>query len=262
MAMAVRETMSARYELILKTVELIEKRIKLLPAGRVKIKFRNGKPNYYYLDNGSKEKFLTKKDANLLSQLLQKSYLKSVLKAAKTELAALEKMQEIYPDTLPEEIYGNLPDARKAGVEPIILGDGPDVRKWMNEPYVRKSFKKDAAVYKTLKGDRVRSKSEMIIADRLFINGIPYKYECPLMVGGEIIHPDFSIMRMSDHKIIYHEHCGKMDDKEYFNDLVDRINLYNQSGILQGNRLTFTFETSDTPFDARVIDRLINEYFK
>lgn len=262
MATAVRETLSGRYEVIMKTLELTEKRIKQLPAGLIRIRYRNGKPYYYYYVKGSKEKFLTKKDANLLNQLLQKSYLKKVLKALKIELAALQKMQQIYPETLPEEIYGNLPDARKLGVEPIIPGDGPDVRQWLNEPYVRKSFKKGAPVFKTLKGDRVRSKSEMIIADRLYVNGIPYKYECPLKVGGKIIHPDFSIIRMSDHKIIYHEHCGKMDDKEYFNDLVDRINLYNQSGILQGNRLTFTFETSDTPFDARVIDRLINEYFK
>ena len=262
MASSVKATLSGRYELISKTIMSIEKKIALLPNGRILIRHRKNKAYYYLRVDGAKDKYLSRKDNELISHLLQKRYLKEVLKAAKNELAALEKMQDIYSETLSEEIYGNLPDAQKLGVEPIILGDGPDVRQWLNEPYVRKSFKKGAPVFKTLKGDRVRSKSEMIIADRLYVNGIPYKYECPLKVGGKIIHPDFSIIRMSDHKIIYHEHCGKMDDKEYFNDLVDRINLYNQSGILQGNRLTFTFETSDTPFDARVIDRLINEYFK
>lgn len=262
MAKSIRYAINERYVLIQKTISEVEKKIAQLPDGWVVIRKVRGRFYYYYSNGNTIDKYLTEQDTALISQLLQKRYLKEVLKAAKTELAALEKMQDIYSETLPEEIYGNLPDAQKLGVEPIIPGDGPDVRQWMNEPYVRKSFKKGAPVFKTLKGDRVRSKSEMIIADRLYVNGIPYKYECPLNVGGKIIHPDFSIIRMSDHKIIYHEHCGKMDDKEYFNDLVDRINLYNQSGILQGNRLTFTFETSDTPFDARVIDRLINEYFK
>ena len=262
MAKSIRYALNERSDLIRKTISEVEKKIAQLPVGWVNIRRVRERVYYYYSDGNTDDKYLTKDDATLISELLQKRYLKDVLKSLKSELAALEKMQEIYPETLSEDIYDNLPEARKTGVEPIILGDGPDVRTWMNELYVRKSFKKGAPVFKTLKGDRVRSKSEMIIADRLYVNGIPYKYECPLKVGGKIIHPDFSIMRMSDHKIIYHEHCGKMDGKEYFNDLVDRINLYNQSGILQGNRLTFTFETSDTPFDVRVIDRLINEYFK
>ena len=101
-----------------------------------------------------------------------------------------------------------------------------------------------------------------MIADRMYARGVPYKYECPIMIDGKVIHPDFSMKRMSDNKIIYHEHCGMMDDPEYFKDLVERISLYNQAGILQGNRLTFTFETSDKPLDIRIIDRLIDEFFK
>jgi hypothetical protein len=67
---------------------------------------------------------------------------------------------------------------------------------------------------------------------------------------------------MSDGKVMYHEHCGKMTDPQYYDDLVDRVNKYNQAGIIQGDRLTFTFESQDTPFDVRVIDRMIREYFK
>ena len=72
----------------------------------------------------------------------------------------------------------------------------------------------------------------------------------------------FSILRMSDMKVVYHEHCGKMDDPEYTEDMVSRVNNYNQAGIMQGDKLTFSFETTAVPLDVRVIDRLINEYFK
>jgi len=262
MAKAVRNVLSERYELISKTIEVVECKIKLLPEGRLNIKHQNNKTYYYYLTANERERYLYSDDAPLIKQLLQKRYLKAVLKTAKNELKALERMQSIYPDTLPEDLYDQLPEEQKTEVEPIILGDAELALKWMNEPYVLKPFKKGAPVYKSIRGERVRSKSEVMIADRMYARGVPYKYECPIMIGGKVIHPDFSSMRMSDHKIIYHEHCGMMDDPDYVNDLVERVNLYNQAGIIQGDRLTFTFETSDKPLDIRVIDRLIDEFFK
>lgn len=262
MAKSVRLTLVDRYDLIKKTIESVERKLKLLPAGRLNIKHQNDKSYYYYVKANSKENYLSSKDAALISQLLQKRYLKEVLKAAKNELAALSKMLSLYPDDLPEELYEKLPEELRMGVEPVILGNEQDAREWMAEPFVGKPFKDDAPVYKTIKGERVRSKSEVMIADRMFFRGVPYKYECPIMIDGQVIHPDFSIKRMSDNKLIYHEHCGRMDDPEYVNDLVERVNLYNQAGIMQGDRLTFSFETADKPLDNRVIDRLIDEFFK
>ena len=262
MAKAVRNVLRDRCDLIEETIKNIEKRLKSLPAGWINIRYQNGKAFYYHAKYKSKDRFLTKADAVLIKQLLQKRYLKEVLKIAKNELAALSKMLSLYPEDLPEELYEKLPEELRTGVEPVILGDGQDVLEWMSEPYVGKPFKEDAPVYMTIRGERVRSKSEVMIADRMFFRGVPYKYECPIMIEGQVIHPDFSMKRRSDNKIIYHEHCGKMSDPEYVNDLVERINLYNQAGIMQGDRLTFSFETADKPLDNRVIDRLIDEFFK
>ena len=262
MAKAVRNVLRDRCDLIEETIKNIEKKLKSLPAGWINIRYQNGKAFYYHPKYKSKDRFLTKADAVLIKQLLRKRYLKEVLKIAKNELAALSKMLSLYPEDLPEELYEKLPEELRTGVEPVILGDGQDVLEWMAEPYVGKPFKEDAPVYMTIRGERVRSKSEVMIADRMYARGVPYKYECPIMIDGKVIHPDFSMKRMSDNKIIYHEHCGMMDDPEYFKDLAERINLYNQAGILQGDRLTFTFETSDKPLDIRVIDRLIDEFFK
>ena len=262
MAKAVRNTLKDRYDLIAATIENIEKKLKVLPEGRIVVRRQNGNVYYYFAKPKTKDRYLTKADSALISQLLQKRYLKEVLKAAKNELAVLSKMMSLYPEDLPEELYKKLPEELRTGVEPVILGNEQDAREWMNEPFIGKPFKDDAPVYKTIKGERVRSKSEVMIADRMFFRGVPYKYECPIMIDGQVIHPDFSIKRMSDNKLIYHEHCGRMDDPEYVNDLVERVNLYNQAGIMQGDRLTFSFETADKPLDNRVIDRLIDEFFK
>ena len=102
----------------------------------------------------------------------------------------------------------------------------------------------------------------MIIANRLYFKGIPYKYECPLKVGNKIIHPDFTILRLSDCSVVYYEHCGKMDDETYMDDLVERVNDYSEAGILQGDRLFFSFETSKKPLDLRTVDKLIDRHFR
>lgn len=90
----------------------------------------------------------------------------------------------------------------------------------------------------------------------------PYKYECLILVRDEIIHPDFTILRLSDLKILYHEHLGKLDDPQYTERNNIRINSYNEEGIILGDRLFLSFETSKTPLDVRVIDNLINTHFR
>lgn len=132
-------------------------------------------------------------------------------------------MKKIYPDTIIEEAYDKLPHGRKQYAKPFSVDNDRFAKTWQEQPYERKSFSKDASFYQTIRGDRVRSKSEMIIADRLWANGIPYKYECPLKVGKKIIHPDFTILRLSDRKVLYHEHCGMVDNQEYAEDMVERI---------------------------------------
>lgn len=108
----------------------------------------------------------------------------------------------------------------------------------------------------------MRSKSEVIIADRLYAKGIPYKYECPLKVGKKIIHPDLTILRLSDRKILYHEHCGRMGNTSYAEDMICRINDYGKAGIYCGDRLFFTFESADQPFDLSWLDDFIEKNFR
>lgn len=256
------EDMSKRINLIKLTLDALDKKIESFPDGRIKIKKCKSGVYYYLSIKGKKDRLLAEKDNDLIRDLIQKSYLRQMQISLKNELKALNRMQLIYPDTIAEDLYDQLSDERKAYAKPIMVGDENYARKWMGKPYNRKSFKKDMPVYLTLKGERVRSKSEVIIADRLYANGIPYKYEYPLKVGKKIIHPDFSIFRLSDCNVVYHEHCGKMDDDTYLEDLVQRVNDYNEEGIIQGDRLFFSFETAKTPLDVRTIDNLINRHFR
>lgn len=262
MAINISRDLYARYELLSKSISDIEKKMVLLPEGRINIKHLNKKDYYYHAGADGHEKYLGSNDAKFIEELIQKDYLKRVLKQAKGELIAIEKMLKLYPETLVEDVYNQLPAARKIYVRPINIFDDSYAKKWMETPYRKKPFKKDAPEFYTLKGERVRSKSEVIIADRLRENGIPYRYECPLKVGNKIIHPDFTILRMSDRKILYHEHCGKMGDQQYVDDMLTRAKDYNQAGIIPGDRLFYTFESETIPLDMTLLDNIIRLHYR
>lgn len=262
MAIDFRRELNARYELITKSIEDIEKKSQSFPDGWINTRYRKGKTYYYLAGYKSKEQYLTREDTTLIEQLIQKNYLNNVLKYAKTEQKAILKMLELYPEKIAEDVYDTLPEWRKQYATPINLCDEEYAQKWMNTPYKRKPFKKGMPKFYTLKGECVRSKSEAMIADRLFARGIPYRYECPLKVGNKIIHPDFTILRLSDRKILYHEHCGKMDDADYKENMVERTNDYSEAGIVLGDRLFYTFESDMTPLDIRTLDRITEMHFR
>ena len=262
MAINIRRDLITRSELLAKSIDDIEKKIKLLPEGRINVRRQNKKAYYYLYVIDSNDKYLGPDDRELIEKLIQKDYLKKVLKDVKRELAAIEKMQKHYPETLVEDLFDRLPESHKKYAQPINICDDEFAAKWMAAPYKRKAFKNETTEFYTLKGERVRSKSEIIIADRLRAKGIPYRYECPLKVGNKIIHPDFSILSMSDRKILYHEHCGKMGDPKYTEDMLSRAKDYNEAGIILGDRLFYTFESETTPLDVAMLDNIIEQNYR
>lgn len=79
----------------------------------------------------------------------------------------------------------------------------------------------------TEKGEAVRSKSEKIIADKLYMKEIPYVYEQPLYLKGYgYVVPDFKILNVRTKKEYYLEHFGMMDDYEYAKNAIKKIECF------------------------------------
>jgi len=251
----------ARIKRLSDMTENAKDKTKDLPEGRLEFKHIRDKV-YIYQINGDTKKILFAKDKNLLKDLAQKSYLEQIIRANKKELSLLKKLEKSYPKLVAEDIYDSLSQERKNLVKPITPTDEQFRNAWQDKPYKPKAIGEGVPVYETLRGERVRSKSEQIIADHLYANKIPYKYECPLKVGKKVIHPDFTILKLSERKEVYLEHLGKSDDEEYQDDNVPRINDYIMNGFKLGDRLFLSFESSKTPLDVRVIDKMINEQFR
>lgn len=258
------DDMNRRINDISKLKNILERKIKEMPKGRVRIK-RRGKAVYFYhipdngIDNGN---YLHKIDMDMVKALVQKDYMGKVVCAADKEVKALKLAINSFPKITAEDIYMTLPEERRALINPIKRPDDEFVRDWLSEEYLHKGFKEREPYYETMNGERVRSKSEQIIADHLKQAGIPYKYEYPIVINGELIHPDFKILRVSDRKEIYLEHCGRVDKPDYSDDMVIRVNNYAMNGIIIGDNLYLLFETLNNPLDVRVLNRMIEEQFR
>ncbi|MCR5319309.1 MAG: ATP-dependent RecD-like DNA helicase [Treponema sp.] len=114
-------------------------------------------------------------------------------------------------------------------------------------------------IHKTKKGDFVRSKSELIIADKLFDKGISYEYEQDFIRDGKKKIPDFTITYMGDEYIW--EHCGMMSNANYKKKWEDKKIWYAEHGFIEGQNLIATYEYANSGFNSQEIDELIEKYF-
>ncbi|MBR1798046.1 MAG: hypothetical protein IJ757_08595 [Clostridiales bacterium] len=258
-----RDALTSRCDMLLRIIDYCRKRLSELPEGRIRISRRKN-TNYYYIasKDDKSDKLISEDDRSLAERLAQRVYLERVLKTALTEERIIDSLIERYPSTCVEDLYETLTSERQELISPIFKTDQQYRDNWLAQEFRHKGFKDGMPFYMTVKGERVRSKSEQIIADRLTAKNITYIYEKPLTVGNMIFHPDFSILRMSDRKELYLEHLGMLGDLSYATDAVDRINRYHRSGIVLGDRLFLTGETTNLPFDVRTLDVLIEEKFR
>lgn len=258
------EELTRRQAKLTSLISAIEQRLPGYPEGKLRIQHNKRTSSYYIVEEGKNDNgmLLKKSDRKLAVELAQKSYYQKVLKAAKEEQKLISRFLQRLPDPTYEEVYQALPELRQELITPVFLTDEEFVSRWLALPYNRKGFSDGTPFYETMNGERVRSKSEMIIADHLKAKNIPYKYECPLVVGNRVWHPDFTILRLSDRSEIYLEHLGKMGDPGYTADNLDKLNKYALDGFITGETLFVTMESADCPLDVRALDKLIESKFR
>jgi hypothetical protein len=88
-------------------------------------------------------------------------------------------------------------------------------------------------IHRTRKGQAVRSKSEVIIADLLHSKQIDYRYEQPLaMPDGSRRLPDFTITDDTTGTSYYWEHLGMLQRPSYRRQWQRKLAWYKSHGIL------------------------------
>ncbi len=234
-------------------------------SGRLHIvKNKDNRVQYYQRINPADKngKYIKKKDIQLAYDLAQGTYDENVIKNASGEIIILDELLEYLSHSDVTRIYESMCEERKKLVTPIEKTDDVFVAEWKNQRYESMAFANDFAVFTTKNNERVRSKSEILIANTLYDYGIPYKYECPIYdeFGQIWSHPDFSALNVRERKEFKWEHFGMMDDTSYAEKAVRKITKYTSQGYYQGKNILYTFETSQTPLSTLGIERVIKEY--
>ncbi|MGR6320063.1 AAA family ATPase [Micromonospora soli] len=87
-------------------------------------------------------------------------------------------------------------------------------------------------VHRTARGELVRSKSEVLIANLLDELGLAYDYESPFTgEDGRTVRPDFTILTDLGETVIW-EHLGMLSDPRYASKWAQKKNWYAANGIL------------------------------
>ncbi len=257
------KNMGYRKEYLEQLIDLKVKEISEAPQGTIKVSESNGSYQYYYRAPGSKAKavYIKSSDRQFAAEIAQREYDEKVLFAAKNEAHYLNGMIYRYGLGTVEDIYENLPPARRALVTPILLPDDEFVKNWLAQPCEGLGFEEGAPEFYTDSGIRVRSKSEIGIANKYDELQIPMLFERPLKLKGwGTVYPDFTLLNVRLRKEFIHEHLGKMDDPDYAEENVAKINAYEKNGYYPGKNLILTFETKANPFDSRKIEDIAKQY--
>ena len=205
--------------------------------------------------------YIRKSNKELIQQLADKKYDQKIIKESERELTAINDFLKKTDGLKYEQIYTKLTESEKSLISPIILDDVAFARTWQSEEYDRKGFKDGYPEHYSNRGERMRSKSEVLIANALDNAGIPYHYEKPLILNsGKIIHPDFTVLNLNTRQEYFWEHLGMMDNTEYALDALNRINEYEWNSIFPGKKLIITHEYSQHPLNTSAIANIIREY--
>lgn len=233
------------------------------PEGRLRISVDHGVARYYQCIDDRYGEYIPRDNVQLPRQLAQKTYNDTVLKTAEARAKHIARCLKNYNDDELEQLFTSLHPERQKLITPTEPTFSQLQEQWYSEPYVGKAFKEGIPVILTEKGERVRSKSEKILADFFYRNNILYKYEKPLNLSGYgIVYPDFTFLSRKLRREIYWEHEGMMDKPEYAIKAVKKLNSYQMNGILPGERLILTFETEQDVLNSKIVCDLVDKYLR
>lgn len=224
---------------------------------------KHGKRYQYYFNDEKvkgKRKYIPVALHDEVKQRIQQEYEEKVIKVAQSELKNINKLLAVYENGLAEDVYKKMPAGKQIMISPISVDDEQFIDNWRRQKYEKKEFRDGDAEYYSGRDERMRSKSEVIIANMLDKLGIPYLYEKPLFLKGfGIVYPDFTLLDIYTRREVYLEHLGMLGNIEYVNKSISKIRLYEKNGYYIGTDIIITGETVNVPLDIKAVEQRIRK---
>ena len=262
----VTETLEKRLKQLETTLSNIKKETNFQLNDHVRIHQKGKYVEYYQLckDRTHYGNYILLKDTKAAAKLAQNDYNKKIIKLLQKEINAIRFYFTRTKASCIIKLYAKMTPARQKLITPVTLTNEQYASQWLNVTWQGLPFLPDAPVHTTIKQERVRSKSEVLIADALARHGVPYRYEYPLILKGtaksKTLYPDFMCLNVRTRQEFYWEHFGLMDSPEYAKNAAGKLRLYTENGIFPGRNLIITMETQTEPLSTQTIDLTIKQY--
>ena len=268
----------ARLEALMESVPRIRTERK---GGTLRVNGNGSGFTYYYVKQTSDGERITQTVERLgdgsspkVRKIKRERFARELRRQLGRNIAALSKAASSAEDFDFDGIIKSLPAAfrvEKDCYSGILSGRPgerrlPDsaVRAWMNAPY-QKNPSAIINPHTAITGEKVRSKSEVIIYDLLVKYGVPFRYECEIrLIGADgletVRYPDFMILT-ADGIIICWEHLGLLSDERYLSGNMSKLALYHKNGFTIGDDLILTSDDAagciNSEAAARIIESMI-----
>ena len=256
--MITREMIEQNLDRCIKLRHTCKYRMRGIPSQKLCRKPEHGKDRLYvYSAEG--RKYVSQKNQKLVLDVLRRKDLEFLEQLLTNNIEVLKEMTQKIFGTAQEDFWKEI--ALQYLVDQLYpsLQDKPtatDVRAWLEEPYEPCPYYPEQKIHCSPGGVRVRSKSELLITAEMEHCMIPFKYECPLQLEDDVVYPDFTVLRVSDRKVLYWEHLGMMDDPKYASQNIQKVFRYFRLGYRPFDNLILTYDM-DGSLDMKQVGRVI-----
>ena len=254
-------------------VDLYINQIKDGPEGTLIHQSNHGKKQFLLVttDNGKRNRKSITKNTDLLRKLARVEFARKALGVLKPDVAllqsVLDKLKPFEPDRILDSMtnaYKLLPEDfffdRDAVVTNFNLDDADRTRierhrEWGEQRYEQCELYPEYKNKRSSRGELLRSKSELLIVERLYHYEIPKHYDETIIANGETFYPDFTFQG-ADGDLFYWEHLGMMNIPKYSSRNIKKLRDYIEAGIIPGNNLILSFD-GDGTINMGMIDAII-----
>lgn len=234
-------------------ISMQKEELEHMPVGDLGVRAGNNKQGYVQYRHYTGEKIVgITKEPDLIEKLARKKYLRASLKNLENNYKYLKRFLEKYKEVDESQIIAQFPYHYAVWMNREDAKWNEKKRKWLAEDYKKSTSYPEEKVHVTAKGLHVRSKSEVIIAERLDYYNVPYRYEETFYIKQYAFSPDFTILTKKG--IVYWEHCGKTHDRRYMQNHNWRCTMYASIGIIPWKNYIVTYDDENGNLDARIID--------
>lgn len=244
-----------------------------MPDGKlVHVKAADGERYYVEVRDGERpsRRGITRRP-DLVATFARKEYLRKALAVIDHDVRTLERAVRRYKRFDPEEVVGSLSSAYRdlpldAFYHPLVDAvalslDATDEQRiashaaWGAEAPGPSDYLPEGRTLRTSRGERMRSKAEVLIAETLYSYGIPFRYEQELEAGGATFHPDFTFEGAGG-KEFYLEFCGMMDDPAYVEGHKRKRSAYEAAGIAEWDNIIYLYASGNS-MDMMYVDSVV-----